>query len=958
MKKLAICCIVLCILIHTVATAQNEGNLWYFGQNAGIDFRTDPPIAFNNPNLNNVEGCACICDPAGRLLFYTDGNTVWNSQDKVMQNGADLGGHYSAVQGAQIVPYPGRDREYIMFIVNGAAESSGLINVLYVIIDMKQNNGLGSVQTRPLLLFQDITEKLTIVQHKDQRSYWLITHALKGNKYYSFLINESGVSQQPVISNGLFSFGSSRWEASGVMKPSHDGKKIVTCIRGENQPSTVELCDFNNQSGLVSNPELISFPILTYGSEFSRDNKFLYITCGRYQNTGRLYQLDMSETPKKPVLIASSDSEWYGQLQIGPDCKIYMAKYNSSSLSIISRPSNSGMGCNFISNGINLAPGSQSKLGLPSFIQTASRFSPIEILHSQAIVNQKVKFSLSFSSSMFIIWEFGDFSSGPDNYSIDKEPEHIYKTPGEYVIKAYVESQCGKDTIIKKIVVGKDAPCRYGPAGIPNTASLIRFISSDQLTVQTDSVFEACPGDKVLIVQMKGAQIEQNSPSFGAVMNRNYTGNYEFNFIKSIDSLSITFAQPLKRNYFIPGLVQIIRVPVFQDYTVTTTAGSKPWNGKTGGVFAASVNKMLTLKAPIVMDGKGFQGGISINSQFTPDAHLSDLTGSMDSSRYGLKGEGIYLAEKDFMAGRGATATGGGGGNNHNGGGGGGANGGCGGNGGFGWDKLTNGDKNLAFGIGAYAAPYSDNVVYLGGGGGAGHSNDLSGTSGAAGGGIIIIEAGEIDGNNQVISARGDKALNSPFDGAGGGGAGGTILIACRNFSSPLTLDVRGGIGGSVTDHTDGPGGGGGGGVAGFSTTIQPNALTILNDGGFSGFQKFERYGAKDGCNGIVKANIELPGGTSILSARSEDWTSPTFKTIIYPNPVHDIFTLESEISFNQISIYSASGKLFFQKSVNHGESISRISLSCTEFPSGIYSAYLTLVNNKLIGLPFIIINY
>jgi len=66
--------------------SQKEANIWYFGENAGLDFNSGVPVALLDGQLNTREGCATISDKNGNLLFYTDGITVWNRSHKIMQN--------------------------------------------------------------------------------------------------------------------------------------------------------------------------------------------------------------------------------------------------------------------------------------------------------------------------------------------------------------------------------------------------------------------------------------------------------------------------------------------------------------------------------------------------------------------------------------------------------------------------------------------------------------------------------------------------------------------------------------------------------------------------------------------------------------------------------------------------------------------------------------------------------
>ena len=59
----------LCLAAH-FACAQNEGNIWYFGDFAGIDFNQNPPVALTNSAMSQGEGVASIADRVtGALLF-------------------------------------------------------------------------------------------------------------------------------------------------------------------------------------------------------------------------------------------------------------------------------------------------------------------------------------------------------------------------------------------------------------------------------------------------------------------------------------------------------------------------------------------------------------------------------------------------------------------------------------------------------------------------------------------------------------------------------------------------------------------------------------------------------------------------------------------------------------------------------------------------------------------------
>jgi hypothetical protein len=85
------------------AFAQKQASIWYLGQQ-GLDFNYSPPRLLNDGAIRATESRATIADTQGRLLFYTNGETIWNRNHAVMANGENLAGHVSSRQGALIVP--------------------------------------------------------------------------------------------------------------------------------------------------------------------------------------------------------------------------------------------------------------------------------------------------------------------------------------------------------------------------------------------------------------------------------------------------------------------------------------------------------------------------------------------------------------------------------------------------------------------------------------------------------------------------------------------------------------------------------------------------------------------------------------------------------------------------------------------------------------------------------------
>lgn len=400
-------------------------------------------------------------------------------------------------------------------------------------------------------------------------------------------------------------------------------------------------------------------------------------------------------------------------------------------------------------------------------------------------------------------------------------------------------------------------------------------VSSCSTLVDVSSPGAFSAGDRVVIMQMKGASINTtNTSSYGAVSNYQNAGNYEFADVTNVNGNTVVLRAPLSRNYTPMNLVQLIRVPTYNNATVTTNLSAPGWDGTTGGVLALEVSGDLTLNADINMNGKGFRGGA--NNLGTTNCGASDYAYTMASGNGGRKGEGITAYTASDEGGRGPLANGGGGGNNNNAGGAGGGNGGRGGSGGDQW-TMCPGPNYALGGDGGRDLIYSNaqNKVFQGGGGGAGHADDNTNQaiSGTAGGGIIIIRANTVTGNNNAIRANGaDNTNTATDDGSGGGGAGGAILLDVAGFNGQLTVAAEGGNG-ADNDLNDpngclGPGGGGAGGVVWTSAGSLPASVTTSLTAGQNGVATNPSnscsgpYGATDGDDGIILNNLSLPENT------------------------------------------------------------------------------------------------
>ncbi|HRG01457.1 MAG TPA: gliding motility-associated C-terminal domain-containing protein [Bacteroidia bacterium] len=352
-------------------------NNWNFGKYTSITFNTNPPSYTQNSSLNSWESCASISDTSGSLLFYTDGIQVWNKNNIQMPNGFGLKADNSTTQGAIIVPYPNHPNLFFIFTLDSENGYFGGCGCLaYSVVDISLQGGLGDVTFKNTTLYTGITEKLSVTKHQNDTSYWIVARGY--NMFYlSYLLSPNGISSSPVISNApvLLCCESFPWSVGGQMKISPDSKKIAGISVGNR---TIELSDFNSQTGQITNSKIINTGIKwPYGLEFSPNSKLLYITDANPPDAS-LFQFNISSN--NTATITNSKTKIYqvpdtvsrlGQLQLGPDNKIYCANVFNNSLDVIDKPNKIGTSCNFIYGAIPLSLQSgtyYSIYGLPNRI--------------------------------------------------------------------------------------------------------------------------------------------------------------------------------------------------------------------------------------------------------------------------------------------------------------------------------------------------------------------------------------------------------------------------------------------------------------------------------------------------------------------------------------------------------------------------------------------------------------
>ncbi len=460
--------LLLIILAIGASFAQNQANIWHFGNHGGLNFNTGEPIVINNIPFSSAHACASMSDQDGNFLFSCNGQTIWNRNMQIMQNGDGLIGNSFASQGALIIQRPDSFNQYYVFTV---AAFTNPVGVHYSIVDMSLDGGLGAVTNEKNISMNaawDALEKLTSVRHSNGIDIWVITRKFSEDAFASFLLTSSGIATEPVISPTI-DRGSSY--ISGSMKVSHDKQYIVIAYQEENanhyNDQAFEICSFNPLTGeiellytLTRNDEIGAKRYEPWAVEFSPDSKLLYLTYYNEDNmveSMELFQYDMqyiedsAQFAQLGVHIATGP---VNGLQLARDGKIYCTgdNYNSYDyVSVIHEPWKRGVDCNFEADAIYIGQDMVYRF-LPNIL--TDYLFRFEWEGSCSGPDNIIKFQPNFiPTPASITWSFGDFS-----FSTELYPEHIYEYGGKYDVSVNVTYPNGRFEHTSRIITVNESP--------------------------------------------------------------------------------------------------------------------------------------------------------------------------------------------------------------------------------------------------------------------------------------------------------------------------------------------------------------------------------------------------------------------------------------------------------------------------------------------------------------------
>jgi hypothetical protein len=343
--------IVLCLVCFLDGYCQTIKDNWHYGKYVGLNMSGAPSVLtgpVNNASIFSEGGAGfTYTDPiSGNIVFYTDGDKIWDFNDAQIGNGLfpipPFAGSPSCISGAPDsyvgspqhiigVPTPGSvpgSQEFIMF--GSIVISFGTYDFYWRSITIQP----GSVVMGPLNMIssQNHCSALNIIPHCNGIDYWLITtRYFSAYEVESRLVSSYGVSNIP----NTFSLGSGYiFNGEHQLKCSPNNRHIAISSNyavvpnPPFNPQPLMTINFDNSYGTFASlqsylpsPGNGGF----HGISFSSNSQYVYAS-----EQGSIKQVDLGSAAMSTVNAGGSSFWRFYSMQLAPDGNIYMIEHGSS----------------------------------------------------------------------------------------------------------------------------------------------------------------------------------------------------------------------------------------------------------------------------------------------------------------------------------------------------------------------------------------------------------------------------------------------------------------------------------------------------------------------------------------------------------------------------------------------------------------------------------------------------
>jgi len=495
-----------CNSSQVIKTDSKSDYNWYFNGDGtdqiGLSFDDDSlyPAVLNDGKISSIYGSSATVSDSktGALLFYTDGNNIYDKNHNIMPGGNNLA-DIEGFHGVLVVPMPCNINQYYVFSFDGT-----LNKLFYSIVDLSVGVAGQVISSNNYLTNALAGAVGTENIYSPRESYWIVVPVTNTN-WNSYRLDENGISLvQTYVATNKFYGGT-----NPLVEFSNSGRTIAYFAS-----SGFSLIDFELLTGNFVNERYIPTTAITpSGGQndrvftirsalcFSPNNTKLYLTAayqsvigGFTKNYGSiLLQYDLSSLNVKESEIVIFDNNYgsydHSDMHLGPDNRIYLSRSNgagatlTNTVSRINEPNKLGLACNFELSAISLgtkhmntiATGFQNMVKLIPRVYNTSAFTLDSTLKCPTVNNQTFinLSSLNFPvrdsimcafpfipDSITYSWDFGDGNTA-EYYAISSQvnnlvnPTNTYADSGNYVVRLIVSSNftCYRDTAYMNLFI-------------------------------------------------------------------------------------------------------------------------------------------------------------------------------------------------------------------------------------------------------------------------------------------------------------------------------------------------------------------------------------------------------------------------------------------------------------------------------------------------------------------------
>ncbi|MCF8238932.1 MAG: gliding motility-associated C-terminal domain-containing protein [Saprospiraceae bacterium] len=365
------------LLIECLGTEGNaqcltghEQDQWYITGNGILDFRLTPPKVTGSTMFSSYELTAQWCDNQGNILLYTNGYRIFNKKDQTLPNGKISSGFSASSTHGLILPRPGSDSLFDVFIPESTDSHDSLKTLWHVVVDLSLDGGLGAVVGQQEAIYKGTSERVAATQHCNGSDWWVIGRAADNNRFISWQLSPSGLGV-PIYSdvgNSTSPYNPTLGcsASTGQMTFSPDGNRLAIIYpqsNCQNDSIALNILPFDNGSGMFSVP---TFTLVSKGGgagiQYSPDGTKLYFNWINLSAVKpRLYQQDLLDPASPPVRVLpqyppGETINIGGRMATGPDGRIYVSDYPKEWYHVIPDPNEKAPACGFLWKGLDLSP--------------------------------------------------------------------------------------------------------------------------------------------------------------------------------------------------------------------------------------------------------------------------------------------------------------------------------------------------------------------------------------------------------------------------------------------------------------------------------------------------------------------------------------------------------------------------------------------------------------------------